>query len=199
MRTGLAVWYTMNAAVRQSNCASHPAGDPRCTERSCSATTSCRRTPTSTRRGARGPRRPRAARRRAPPPDERADSPAARAARHRRRIDFLDPESVIPRTAIRVADARAGNFDGQRHPARPAAPVDSGHRPGAPSRDARWSRASATSPTRCSRAPTAGCSTARTRSARSSTMSLDNQRNLKLAIHRDPRVPDASPSRSPAR
>ena len=32
-----------------------------------------------------------------------------------------------------------------------------------------------------------------------STMSLDNQRNLKLAIHRDPRVPAASPNRSPAR
>src|SRR5258705_4379555 len=28
------------------------------------------------------------------------------------RIAFLDPESLIPRTAIRVADARTGNFTG---------------------------------------------------------------------------------------
>ncbi len=31
------------------------------------------------------------------------------------------------------------------------------------------------------------------------TMSLDNQRNLKLAIARDPRLPARSPRRSPAR
>ena len=36
---------------------------------------------------------------------------AARA-REKRRIEFLDPESTIPRTSIRVADARAGNFEG---------------------------------------------------------------------------------------
>lgn len=32
-------------------------------------------------------------------------------ARNRRRIEFLDPDSLIPRTNVRVADARAGNFD----------------------------------------------------------------------------------------
>ncbi len=64
-------------------------------------------------------------------------------------------------------DARAGDFDGQRDPARPRAAVDPGHRARRPSRARRSRAACATSPTRCSRAPTAGCSTARTRSARS--------------------------------
>ena len=48
----------------------------------------------------------------------------------------------------------------------------------------RRARASAMSPTRSSREPTAGCSTVRTRSGRSTRMSLDNQRNLKLAFAR---------------
>ena len=37
-------------------------------------------------------------------------------ARNRRRIEFLDPDSLIPRTNVRVADARAGNFDGGEIP-----------------------------------------------------------------------------------
>ncbi|HEX7707626.1 MAG TPA: malate synthase, partial [Thermoanaerobaculia bacterium] len=34
----------------------------------------------------------------------------------RHRIDFLDPESTIPRTEIRVRDAREGNFEGAEIP-----------------------------------------------------------------------------------
>ncbi|HSN56145.1 MAG TPA: hypothetical protein VLT32_15850, partial [Candidatus Sulfomarinibacteraceae bacterium] len=33
------------------------------------------------------------------------------------RIGFLDPDAIIPRTRIRVADARAGRFDGPEIPA----------------------------------------------------------------------------------
>jgi len=38
-------------------------------------------------------------------------------ARERRRIEFLDPEARIGRTALRVRDARSGNFDGSEIPA----------------------------------------------------------------------------------
>src|SRR5437868_7446283 len=58
--------------------------------------------------------------------------------RDRRRIDFLDPRSVIPRTQITVQDAREGKFTGSEIPgdlrrqwiqgtgpaARPGAPAD---------------------------------------------------------------------------
>ena len=117
---------------------------------------------------------------------------AARGARARPAADRLPRSAVASSRArsIKVQDARDGKFVGSEIPARPAAAVDSGHRPGRQAERAGRDAASATSPTRCCRAPTAGCSTARTRSARSSTMSLDNQRNLKLAIHRDPRVPE---------
>jgi malate synthase len=37
-------------------------------------------------------------------------------ARDHRRIEFLDPEAFIPRTRLRVVDARAGNFDSSRIP-----------------------------------------------------------------------------------
>jgi len=68
--------------------------------------------------------------------------------RERRRIAFLPADSVIPRTSIRVQDARDGAFDGSEIPPRPCA------------------AGCATWRTRCSPAPTGGCSTARTRSGR---------------------------------
>ena len=37
--------------------------------------------------------------------------------RDRQRIAFLDPQALIPRTDIRVQDARDGNFDGSEIPA----------------------------------------------------------------------------------
>src|SRR6266498_662061 len=36
--------------------------------------------------------------------------------RGRQRISFLDPQALIPRTGIRVQDARDGNFDGSEIP-----------------------------------------------------------------------------------
>ena len=70
-------------------------------------------------------------------------------------------------TDITVQDARDGKFERQRDPGRPASGSGSRARARRRGRTRPWSRASATSPTRCSPAPTAGCSTARTRSARS--------------------------------
>src|SRR5437879_5412441 len=37
-------------------------------------------------------------------------------AESRQRIDFLDPESLVSRTGIRVRDAREGRFDGSEIP-----------------------------------------------------------------------------------
>jgi malate synthase len=37
--------------------------------------------------------------------------------RRRQRIAFLDPQALIPRTGIRVQDARDGNFEGSEIPA----------------------------------------------------------------------------------
>jgi malate synthase len=45
----------------------------------------------------------------------RIERRAARA-RERRRIDFLDPGALIPRTSLRVSEARAGDFDGGEIP-----------------------------------------------------------------------------------
>ena len=95
----------------------------------------------------------------------RIERRAARA-RNKQRIAFLDPQATIARTKIKVQDARDGAFVGARFPRTSSA---SGFKAPVPrrSRMRRWKTASATSPTRCCRAPTAGCSTARTRSARS--------------------------------
>ena len=41
------------------------------------------------------------------------------------RITFLDPDSLIPRTSIRVQDARDGKFEGRRFP---TTSEDSGYR-----------------------------------------------------------------------
>ena len=59
----------------------------------------------------------------APLEDDRRQVMARRAsrrlerAREGRPITFLDPEAVIPRTSIRVQDARDGNFVGSETPA----------------------------------------------------------------------------------
>src|ERR1019366_991177 len=42
----------------------------------------------------------------------------------RQRIAFLDLHALIPRTRIRVQDARDGNFEGSEIPGRSEAPVD---------------------------------------------------------------------------
>jgi malate synthase len=109
-----------------------------------------------------------------------------RRARDRERIAFLDPTSVIPRTNLTVKDARAGNFDGSDMPpdlerqwiqgtgpgAKPRAPVD------VSIRNVAYALLSGADGWMFDGEDALG---------QVSTMSLDNQRNLKLAIHHDPR------------
>ncbi len=112
---------------------------------------------------------------------------ARRAARVRAgtRIAFLDPQAVIPRTQIKVQDAREGKFVGSEIPrdlrrqwvqgTGPAA------RPGAPAetalRNVAYALLSGADGWMFDGEDALG---------QVSSMSLDNQRNLKLAIHRDP-------------
>jgi malate synthase len=107
-------------------------------------------------------------------------------ARQRQRIAFLDPDSTIGSTSIKVRDARAGNFIGSDIPhdlrrqwiqgtgpaARPGAPVEVGLR------NVAYALLSGADGWMFDGEDALG---------QVSTMSLDNQRNLKLAIHHDPR------------
>jgi malate synthase len=109
----------------------------------------------------------------------------AQRARNRQPLAFLDPDSEIPRTRIKVRDARNGNFEGSEIP---------------PDLRRQWIQGTG---------PAAKPHASVERSIRNiahallsgadgwmfdgedalgqvSTMSLDNQRNLKLAIRRDP-------------
>ena len=106
--------------------------------------------------------------------------------RHRQRIAFLDPEALIPRTGIRVQDARDGNFDGSEIPAdlrrqwiqgtgpatRPRASTESGLR------NIAYALLSGADGWMFDGEDALG---------QVDTMSLDNQRNLQLAIAKDPR------------
>lgn len=110
-----------------------------------------------------------------------------RAARqqHKTRISFLDPQLVIPGTAVKVQDARNGNFEGAPIPpdlqrqwiqgtgpaAKPNAPVESSIR------NVAYALLSGADGWMFDGEDALGQIT---------TMSLDNQRNLKLAIHKDP-------------
>jgi malate synthase len=109
---------------------------------------------------------------------------AARA-RERRRITFLDPGGVIGRTSIAVADARNGNFAGSEIPrdlqrqwiqgtgpgAKPGVPVDKSIR------NVSYALLSGADGWMFDGEDALG---------QLGDMSLENQRNLKLAIHRDP-------------
>src|SRR4030095_15759095 len=113
---------------------------------------------------------------------------ARRADRARRseRIGFLDPNDVIARTSIKVKDAREGNFVGPEIPrdlqrqwiqgtgpaARPGASVEIGMR------NIAYALLSGADGWMFDGEDALG---------QVSTMSLDNQRSLKLAIHRDPK------------
>jgi malate synthase len=128
----------------------------------------------------------------APLDDDRLAVMAARVARRadrarsRRRIEFLDPATRIPRTTISVADARAGRFVGSEIPmdlerqwiqgtgpgARPDTPMDRSIR------NIAYALLSGADGWMFDGEDALG---------QVSTMSLDNQRNLKLAIHRDDR------------
>jgi malate synthase len=100
-------------------------------------------------------------------------------------IDFLDPSSIIPRTQIRVQDAREGNFEGSGIPADLQRQWIQGTGP------ATKPRASIESSIRnIAYALLAGADgwmfDGEDALGQIQTMSLDNQRNLKLAIARDP-------------
>ena len=106
-------------------------------------------------------------------------------ARKKQRIEFLDPDSTIPRTSIRVRDAREGNFEGAEIPAdlqrqwiqgtgpatKPRASTESGIR------NVAYALLSGADGWMFDGEDALG---------QVDTMSLDNQRNLKLAIARDP-------------
>jgi malate synthase len=110
-----------------------------------------------------------------------------RAARqqNKTRITFLDPESTIPGTNIKVQDARDGKFEGSVIPAdlqrqwiqgtgpaaKPNTPVESSIR------NVAYALLSGADGWMFDGEDALG---------QISTMSLDNQRNLKLAIHKDP-------------
>src|SRR5918993_1844412 len=107
-------------------------------------------------------------------------------ARKRERIGFLDPDSTIGRTSITVRDAREGRFTGGTIPrdlrrqwiqgtgpaARPGAPVEIGLR------NIAYALLSGADGWMFDGEDALG---------QVATMSLDNQRNLKLAIDHDPR------------
>jgi malate synthase len=109
----------------------------------------------------------------------------ARRARDRQRIAFLDPASTIPGTDIGVQDARDGKFSGGGIPSdlrrqwiqgtgpatKPNAPVEQGLR------NVAYALLSGADGWMFDGEDALG---------QISTMSLDNQRNLKLAIARDP-------------
>jgi malate synthase len=106
-------------------------------------------------------------------------------ARNRQRIAFLDPNSTIGRTNIKVGDARSGNFEGREIPpdlrrqwiqgtgpaARPNSNVEKSIR------NVAYALLSGADGWMFDGEDALG---------QTSTMSLDNQRNLKLAIARDP-------------
>jgi malate synthase len=101
------------------------------------------------------------------------------------KITFLDPEDFIPRTGIKVKDARNGNFEGAVIPkdlqrqwiqgtgpaAKPDAPVESSIR------NVAYALLSGADGWMFDGEDALG---------QTATMSLDNQRNLKLAISKDP-------------
>src|SRR5512132_4084767 len=103
--------------------------------------------------------------------------------RGRQRIAFLDPQALIPRTGIRVQDARDGNFDGSEIPAdlmrqwiqgtgpaaRPRASTESGLR------NIAYALLSGADGWMFDGEDALG---------QVDTMSLDNQRNLRLAFER---------------
>jgi malate synthase len=109
----------------------------------------------------------------------------ARRARNRERIAFLDPDAHIPRTTLTVRQARDGQFVGSEIPAdlqrqwiqgtgpaaRPHATVEQGIR------NVAYALLSGADGWMFDGEDALG---------QVSTMSLDNQRNLKLAIHHDP-------------
>ncbi len=106
-------------------------------------------------------------------------------ARNQERLEFLDPQATIPRTKIKVQDAREGNFIGSEIPADlerqwiqgtgPAAKPNSSIEKSI--RNIAYALLSGADGWMLDGEDALG---------QISTMSLDNQRNVKLAIDRDP-------------
>ncbi|HEX8038977.1 MAG TPA: malate synthase, partial [Chryseosolibacter sp.] len=114
----------------------------------------------------------------------RIDRRAARQ-RNRERIGFLDPQGVIPRTKIRVQDARDGKFEGSPIPHDLRRQWIQGTGPAA-----KPNAATESSIRNVAYALLSGADgwmfDGEDALGQVTTMSLDNQRNLKLAIHQDP-------------
>src|SRR5262245_5707690 len=114
----------------------------------------------------------------------RIERRAARA-RHKQRITFLDPHATIGRTKIKVQDARAGAFTGAEIPKDLQRQWIQGTGPAA-----KPNAAVETSIRNVAYALLSGADgwmfDGEDALGQISTMSLDNQRNLKLAIRRDP-------------
>src|SRR6185295_18231656 len=103
----------------------------------------------------------------------------------RQRITFLDPDAVIPRTDIRVQDARDGNFEGSDIPDDLKRQWIQGTGPAARPRSAEGGLRN------IAYALLSGADgwmfDGEDALGQVDTMSLDNQRNLQLAIAKDPR------------
>ena len=140
-------------------------------------------------RGARRARGARAARRRAP----RGDGPARarrrlERARHGLPVAFPDPGDADPGTALAGRGRARRPVPGRRHPGRPPPPVDPGHGPG----PGRAPRSSVEAGLRnVAYALLSGADgwmfDGEDALGQVDTMSLDNQRNLRLAFAMDPR------------
>jgi malate synthase len=109
----------------------------------------------------------------------------AERARNRQRLSFLDPQSTIPRTRITVQDARAGRFAGSEIPRDLQRQWIQGTGPAA-----KPNAVVQTSIRNVAYALLSGADgwmfDGEDALGQIASMSLDNQRNLKLAIHRDP-------------
>ena len=106
--------------------------------------------------------------------------------RRRQRIAFLDPGAVIPRTRIRVQDARDGNFEGSEIPADLKRQWIQGTGPATKPRASTESGLRNTAYALLSGAD-GWMFDGEDALGQIHTMSLDNQRNLLLAIAGDPR------------
>src|SRR5688500_5509051 len=108
----------------------------------------------------------------------------ARAAK-RQRIAFLDPQATIARTNIRVQNARDGKFVGSEIPADLQRQWIQGTGPGAKP-DVTIERSIRNIAYALLSGADGWMFDGEDALGQLGTMSLDNQRNLKLAIHRDP-------------
>ena len=122
---------------------------------------------------------------------DRKDVMQARLERRRRRaqnaerIQFLDPESTIPRAGIKVADARAGRFTGSAIPEDLQCQWIQGTGPGAKPRSPILKSIRNVAYALLSGAD-GWMFDGEDALGQIETMSLDNQRNLRLAFARDP-------------